>query len=54
MSFWSMLLGVNDEEGLPGIVYFKGFKMQAQEARHRRLRVFEYIIEVQCVKYSLM
>ena len=32
MSFKSMLLGVNDEEGLPDIVYFKGLKMQAQEA----------------------
>ena len=54
MSFGSMLLGVNDEEGLPDIVYFKGPKMQSQEALRSRLRVFEYIIEVQCVKYSLM
>ena len=49
-----MFLSVNDEEGLPDIVYFKGLKMQPQEAFRRRLRVFEYIIEVQCVKYSLM
>jgi hypothetical protein len=43
MSFWDMLLGVNDEAAWPDIMYFQDLNMQPCEALRRRLRVIKYI-----------